>query len=129
MKKLTAYMTAMLFVLALATVASAASLNGITDFNGASYDRGDIGLALEPAAGMNSAEGVSAGGLRDEDKELYNGTTDFTGKSWDTGDMGLISGNSMEGQSAGGLRDEDVVVHNGVTDFSGKAYDRGDIGF
>ncbi len=125
MKKFTAYMTALLFVLALGTVASAAS-NGITDFSGGAYDRGDIGIALVP---MHSMEGVSAGGLRVEDTVLSNGVTDFIGGTNPDFDIAkLVKSNSAAGESAGGMREDVPEAHNGITDFNGTSLDRGEIG-
>jgi hypothetical protein len=121
MKKITSYMTAMLFVLALATVASAG--NGITDMTGGAYDRFDIA----PVADVNSVEGVSAGGLRD-DKVLENGLTDFKGGAYDTFEIDAAAGKWMAGESAGGLRQGELKLSNGVTDFAGSTHDRGDIG-
>jgi hypothetical protein len=56
--------------------------NGVSDFSGGSYDTFAIGSA---PAGVNSVEGVSAGGLRDDKTPAYNGVTDFLGRSRDTG--------------------------------------------
>ncbi len=122
MKKFTAYMTAMLFTLALATVAAAS--NGITDFTGGAYDRFDIG----PVPGMNSVESVSAGGLRADDKDRYNGVTDFSGRSYDTGEIAIPAGKWMAGENAGGMRESGSLVNNGITDFTGKSLDSGAIG-
>jgi hypothetical protein len=118
--KITAYIMAMLLVVAMATVAAAAS-NGITDFVGGAYDRFDIG----PAAAMDSMEGVSAGGLRDDDMALSNGVTDFVGGSYDAFEISKVPPNSATGESAGGLRDDAPEVQNGITDFNGTALDRG----
>ena len=118
--KITAYITALLLVVAMATVAAAAS-NGITDFVGGAYDRFDIG----PVGAMNSMEGESAGGLRDDDKPLFNGATDFVGGAYDTFEISKVPPNSAAGESAGGMRDDAPEVHNGITDFNGTALDRG----
>ncbi len=118
--KITAYITVLLLVAAMGTVAAAAS-NGITDFVGGAYDRFDIG----PASTMNSMEGVSSGGLRDDDALLSNGVTDFVGGAYDTFEISKSPPNSATGESAGGLRDDAPEVHNGITDFNGTALDRG----
>ncbi len=124
--KMTAYLMALMLVVAVGTVAAAS--NGITDFSGASYDRGDIGLALVP---MNSMSGVSAGGLRVEGSELYNGITDFIGGTNPDFDIAklLKKSNRAAGESAGGMRVNVPAAHNGITDFNGASLDRGEIGY
>jgi hypothetical protein len=119
--KITAYMTALLLVLALGTVAAAS--NGVTDFTGGAYDRFDIG----PVGAMNSMEGESAGGLRAGDAELNNGVTVFSGGDYDLFDIIRVPANSATGESGGGMREEAPALHNGITDFSGTSLDREDI--
>ncbi len=121
--KITAYMTALLLVLAMGTVAAAAGSNGVTDFTGGAYDRFDIGSV----GAMNSMAGESAGGLRVEGKELYNGTTDFVGGAYDTFEIGKPAANWAAGESAGGMREDALPVHNGITDFNGTSLDRQEI--
>jgi hypothetical protein len=118
--KITAYITMLLLVAALGTVAAAAS-NGITDFAGGAYDRFDIG----PAGAMGSMEGISAGGLRGDETPLFNGATDFVGGAYDTFEISKVPPTWAAGESAGGLRDVAPEVHNGITDFNGTALDRG----
>ena len=116
--KITAYMTALLLVLALGTVAAAS--NGVTDFTGGAYDRFDIGSV----GAMNSMEGVSAGGLRaGDDVELYNGVTAFSGGGYDIFDIIRVPDNSATGESGGGMREDAPALHNGITDFSGTSLD------
>jgi len=117
MKKILFYTFAMVFVLALG-VANAAE-NGVTDFRGLTYDIGPVGL---PEAAM---EGVSAGGIREDDAGLIlnNGITDFSGKLWDVSVTPLLPSEPVaviEYAHAGGMRDEGAKdIINGVTDFSG----------
>ena len=101
MKKILFYTFAMVFVLALG-VAYAAEWNGVTDFKGLTYDIGPVAI---PEAAM---EGVSAGGMREDDAGLIlgNGLTDFSGKTYDSIPSLVIEPAVIEGEHAGGMREE-----------------------
>ncbi len=94
--------------------------NGITDFDGKSYDPFAIG-SPESSAPSNLGE---AG--------LNNGVTDFKGGSYDTfqvnpaGPITLNKGPVAESPVAHGVRE--AALNNGVTDFRGRSYDTFEIG-
>jgi hypothetical protein len=120
MKKILSIMMTVMFVLALG--AAYAEENGVTDFTGRSYDNFEI----QSGDGMKSVEGMSAGGLRSGERDLYNGVTDFSGRSYDTFEIGAAGTGAMksrEQESGGGLRGADRELYNGVTDFSGRSYE------